>query len=48
MTMKMRLKMKKRLSRCDKNRPRAGQRYTKYKMYLSIMTVICIKQLSDI
>ena len=44
--MKIRLKMKNRSHRYDINRPRPrhGQRYTKYKMYLSIMMVICIKQ----
>ena len=46
MTMKMRLKMKSRSQRYDINRsrPRHGQKYTKYKMRLSIMMVICIKQ----
>ena len=46
MTMKMRLKMKNRLPRYDINRPttRHGHKYTKYKMRLSIMMVICIKQ----
>ena len=38
----MRLKMKSRSQRCDKNKPRAryGQKYTKYKMCLSIMVVV--------
>ena len=46
MTMKMRLKMKIRLQRYDINRPRSRneQKYSKYKMCLSIMMVTCIKQ----
>ena len=46
MTMKMRLKMKNRSKRYDINRPRRrhGHKYTKYKIYLDIMMVICIKQ----
>ena len=42
----MRLKMKNRLQRSDINRPslRHGHKYPKYKMCLSLMTVICIKQ----
>ena len=46
MTMKMRLKMKNRSRRYDINRPRRrhGHKYTKYKMCLDIMMVICIKQ----
>ena len=46
MAMKMRLKMKNRSSRYDINRPRCrhGHKYTKYKMCLDIMMVICIKQ----
>ena len=46
MTMKMKLKMKNRSQSCDLNwsRTRPGQRYTKYKMLLSIMIVICIKK----
>ena len=46
MTVKMRLKMENRSHRYDKNRPRRrhGHKYTKYKMYLSIMMVISIKQ----
>ena len=33
-------------TRCDINRPRPrhGHKYTKYKMYLSIIMFICIKQ----
>ena len=47
----MRLKMKNRLHRYDINRPRLrhGHKYSEYKMCLSIMMLICIKQhLSDI
>ena len=46
MTMKMRLKMKNRSSRYDINRPRRrhGRKYTKHKICLDIMMVICIKQ----
>ena len=46
MAMKMRLKTGRRSQRYDVNRPRPrqGHKYTKYKMYLSIITVICIKQ----
>ena len=46
MTMKMRLKMKNRSHRYDINRPRPrhGHKYTKYKMCLSIMMAVCIKQ----
>ena len=46
MTMKMRLNMKNRSHRYDINRPwsRHGHKYTTYKMSLSIMVVICIKQ----
>ena len=46
MAMKMRLKIKNRLPRYDINRhrPRHEYKYTKYKMCLSIMMVICIKQ----
>ena len=42
----MRLKMKNRSNRYDINRPRPrhGHKYTKYKMCLYIMIVICIKQ----
>ena len=42
--MKMRLKMKSRSQRYDISRPRHGRKYNKYKMCLSIMMVICIKQ----
>ena len=44
--MEMRLKMKNRTQRCDINRPRPthGHKYTKYKMCLSIMMVICIEE----
>ena len=46
MTMKMRLKMKNISHTYDINRPRLrhGHIYTKYKMCLNIMMVICIKQ----
>ena len=46
MTMKMRLEFKNRSRRKDINRPRLrnGHKHTKYKMCLSIMMVICIKQ----
>ena len=46
MKMKMGLKMKNRSQRYDINRlrPRYGHRYTKYKMCLSIVMTICIKQ----
>ena len=46
MAMKMRLKMKNRSHRYDINRPRFRDehKYTKCKMYLSIMMFICIKQ----
>ena len=38
--------MKNRSHKCDINRPRLShdQKYTKYKLSLSIMMVICIKQ----
>ena len=44
--MKMRLKMKNRSQRYDIDKPwlRNGRKYTRYKMRLSIMMVICIKQ----
>ena len=44
--MKMRLKIKDRLRRYDINRPRTRheQKYTKYKMCLSVMIVLSIKQ----
>ena len=44
--MKMSLKFKNRTQRYDINRPRSTHgptKYTKYKVYLSIMMVICIK-----
>ena len=46
MTMKKMLKMKKRSHRYDINRtrPTNGHKYTKHKMCLSIMMVICIKE----
>ena len=46
MTMKMRLKIKNRSQRHDINwpRPNYGHKYTKYKMCLSTMMVLCIKQ----
>ena len=42
----MRLKKKNKSQRfdIDRHRPRHGHKYTKYKMCLSIMVVICIKQ----
>ena len=42
----MKLKMKNGSHRYDANRPRPrhGHKHTKYKMCLSIMVVICIKQ----
>ena len=43
MTMKVKLKMKNRLHR-NRLRPSHGYKYTKYKMWLSIMMVVCIKQ----
>ena len=49
--MKIRLEIKNRSHRYDINRPRSrhGHKYTKYKMCLSMMMGICIKQhLSDI
>ena len=46
MAMEMRLKMKNRSQRYNiyRRRPRHGHKYTKYKVCLSIMMVICIKQ----
>ena len=46
MAMKMRLNMKNRSSRYNINRPRSryGHKYTKYKICLDIMMVLCIKQ----
>ena len=43
---KMEMKMKNRSHRCDISRPRSrhGHKYTKHKVCLSIMMVICIKQ----
>ena len=42
----MKIKIKNRSHRYDMNRPRSryGQKYSKYKMCLSIMMAICIKQ----
>ena len=47
MTMTMRLKNKNRIHRYDINRsrPRHGRKYTKCKIGLSIMIVICLKEL---
>ena len=44
--LKMRLKVKNRSHRYNINRPRPrhGLKYTKYKMCLNIIMVICIKQ----
>ena len=44
--MKMRLQMKNRSHSYDINRPRTilGHSYTRYKMCLNIMVVICIKE----
>ena len=46
MSMKMTLKMKNRSHRYAINRPRSrhGHKYTKYKICLTIMMAICIKQ----
>ena len=46
MTMKMRLKMKNKSHRYGIHRPKARYRhaYTKYKMYLNMMMVICIRE----
>ena len=49
MTMKMRLKVKNRYGISQRNdinwsRPRLGHNYTKYKICLSMIMVICIKQ----
>ena len=46
MAIKTRLKMKNRSQIYDINRPRPryGHKYTKYKIYLGIIMVICIKQ----
>ena len=45
-TMKMKLKMKNRSHRYGINRPRLGHghKYTRHKMFLGIMVVICIKE----
>ena len=44
--MKMRMKMTNRSHKYDKNRtrPRHGYKYAKYKMYLSMLMVMCNKQ----
>ena len=44
--MKVRLKMKNILHRYDisKPRPKHGRKYTKYKMCLSMMMIVCTKQ----
>ena len=44
--LKIKMKTKNRSHRYDINRPRSrhGQKYSKYKKYLSIMMLICIKQ----
>ena len=44
--MKMKTKMKNRSHRYDINRPmsRHGHKYSKYKRYLTMMMLICIKQ----
>ena len=46
MAMKIRLEMKNRSHRYDINRPRQiqGHKYTKYKMFLGKIMVVCIKQ----
>ena len=46
MAMKTRLKTKKRSQRYDINRPnpRHGHKYTKYKISINMMMVICVKQ----
>ena len=46
MTIKMRLKKKNGSPKYDMNRPRPrhGHEYTKYKMFLNIMMLECIKQ----
>ena len=46
MAIKMMRKLKNRSQRLDINRPRSrhGPKYTKYKMSLSIIMLICIKQ----
>ena len=44
--MKMNMKMKNRSHRYNINRPRSrhGNKYSKYKKYLSIVMLICIKE----
>ena len=42
--MKTRLKMKNRLHRYDRPRPRHRYEYTKYKMCFSIVMAVCTKQ----
>ena len=46
MAMNVRQKKKNRSQRYDINRPkpRRGPKYTKYKMYLSMMMALCMKQ----
>ena len=46
MTTKMRLKVKNRIRRyyINRPRPRHGHKYTKYKICLSIIMVLCIEQ----
>ena len=50
MVMKMRLEMKNRSQRYGINRPspRHGPKYTKYKMCVSIMMLICINPLTNL
>ena len=45
--MKLKMTMKNRLHRYDLNRPRSrhGHKYNKYKKCLSMMMLLCIKQL---
>ena len=38
------MKYRSQIYNINRNRPRHGYRYTKYKMYLSIVMLICIKQ----
>ena len=44
--MKLKMKMKNRSHRYDikRLRPRHGHKYSKYKKYLSMMMLLCIKQ----
>ena len=46
MAIKMRLKIKNRSQKYDINRTRSryGQKYTKYKICLGMMMIICMKQ----